>query len=145
MTKEGKDARDDLPHPIQPVALDPGGVLRFKANKIVSYMLEAGRAGQKFDMNTLAIIDFPREDRIQLTQLIGYSVDGAADLSYMDRDVIRAADAMAAKGVSAEVALAATLIERLSEVREKMREGVAELYGIHPDDLGVSGAWRVAG
>lgn len=66
-------------HPIQPVVKDNSGVERFKSNKIVSFLLDAG----PFDMNQLACIDFSREDREQFAQLIGYSVSGFADLSYV--------------------------------------------------------------
>jgi len=36
--------------------------------------------------------EFSREDMIQLAQLGGYSVGGAADLSYMDEETIEEAD-----------------------------------------------------
>lgn len=66
-------------NPIQPVVSDASGVDRFKANKIVSFLLDAG----PFDMNQLALIDFTRDDREQFAQLIGYSVSGFTELSYV--------------------------------------------------------------
>lgn len=38
-------------HPMQPLLKDEHGVLRFKANKIVRFLLDAG----PFDMNALAV------------------------------------------------------------------------------------------
>lgn len=74
-------------HPAQPVVWD-GKVARFKANEIVRFLLDAGT----HDMNTLAMMPFSREDREQFAQLIGYSVSGAGELSYMSRAVIAEAD-----------------------------------------------------
>ena len=75
-------------HPRQPVYIDERGTVRFRPNKIVEW---AERTG-KIDLNDVAIRaakgEFDREDQIQLAQLIGYSIDGAADLPYMDRETI---------------------------------------------------------
>ena len=68
-----------LKHPNQPTAPDENGTIRFKANEIVKYLLDAG----PYDMNHLAICHFDDEDREQFAQLIGYSVSGYADLSYV--------------------------------------------------------------
>lgn len=79
-----------MPHPLQPLFPDPLGTIRFKENAIVSYLLDNGG----IDMNKLAGLDFPREDRVQFAQLIGYSLDGFAELSYVgDQDFARAAEA----------------------------------------------------
>lgn len=64
--------------PDQPTVLEEG-VLRFRANDIVAYLLEAGPV----DMNELARLSFSREDRVQFAQLIGYSVSGWGDLPYV--------------------------------------------------------------
>lgn len=66
-------------HPVQPLVKDKNGVVRFKENKIVSFLLEAGPN----DMNTLATMPFSVEDREQFAQLIGYSLCGFGDLSYV--------------------------------------------------------------
>lgn len=84
------------PHPMQPIVLDGRGTARFKANAIVEHLLLNG----KIDLNGLALMDFPDEDRMQLAQLIGYSVDGFADLSYADPHVVAQADAAVAKLLS---------------------------------------------
>lgn len=61
--------------PIQPIQWAKDGVLRFKENPIVDFMLdELARRG--FDLNALhqADIDANKHDWDQFNQLIGYSV-----------------------------------------------------------------------
>lgn len=117
-------------HPIQPLETDERGVLRFKSNAIVCHLLDNGG----IDMNQLARLPFSREDREQFAQLIGYSLSGAAELDYMSEEVLEAASLMR-HGHSEQDARAQALRDRLVETRNLMREGVARLYGIHPDDL----------
>lgn len=78
---------DSPRHPIQPIVMDPHGVARFKKNKIVEYLLDQG----EFNMNDIARIEFPREDRVQFAQLIGYSVCGFGDLGYVSDEDYEAA------------------------------------------------------
>jgi len=66
-------------HPMQKVARDDQGNVRFTANAIVRYLLDAG----PFDMNHLARQGFDREDREQFAQLIGYSISGFDELWYV--------------------------------------------------------------
>lgn len=70
------------PQPMQPVAKNDEGVLRFRKNKIVEYLLERGRE-HGIDLNHLATRDFPQEDQEQFAQLIGYSVCGYHELPYV--------------------------------------------------------------
>jgi hypothetical protein len=83
VTTENDAEADEYPprggHPLQPIALDEHGTARFKKNAIVDYLLEAG----PFDLNQLALMPFSTEDREQLAQLIGYSVSGFNELSYV--------------------------------------------------------------
>jgi hypothetical protein len=72
-------------HPIQPVVLDEHGTARFKENSIVRWL-----ATNK--LNELGNMEFPREDREQLAQLIGYSVSGFGELSYASDGIIAKAD-----------------------------------------------------
>lgn len=92
-------------HPIQPLQLDSRGVLRFKPNAIVQYLLDRG----PFDMNHLAMQGFSDPDREQFAQLIGYSHDGFGTLSYAtDRVYDKAADRYNARELrKAEAASAA--------------------------------------
>lgn len=91
MKAQGReDKRLALPHPVQPVEDDGNDVIRFKDNKIVRHLLDNGG----IDMNQLARLDFSREDRVQFAQLIGYSVSGFSELSYVsDEDYAKAASA----------------------------------------------------
>lgn len=53
---------------------------RFIPNRIVEALLNTSA----FDLNKIAIMDFTNEERTQLAMLIGYSLGGFADLSYVD-------------------------------------------------------------
>lgn len=80
------------PHPMQPIVWAKDGVIRFKANKIIKHLLTSR---QPLDLNVIATMGFPREDEEQLAQLMGYSVSGFGDLSYVRRTTVAKADAIA--------------------------------------------------
>ena len=69
--------------PMQPVYVDDDGAARFQANAIVRFLLEEG----PYDMNSLALRYFSVEDRVQFAQLIGYSITGFIELSYVSDEV----------------------------------------------------------
>lgn len=69
----------EVENPIQPLIKDCHGKIRFKANKVVEFLLDNGG----IDMNKLACEDFTNNDREQFAQLIGYSLDGYGTLSYV--------------------------------------------------------------
>ena len=83
--------------PMQPLVRDEQGVPRFQKNRLVRYLLDAGG----IDLNQLSIFaqaaEVTKQERMQLAQLIGYSVDGFADLSYSTPAMIRKADEAASK------------------------------------------------
>lgn len=74
-----KMSKKKAKHPIQPLYKDPYGVMRFKENKIVSFLLDVGPN----DLNSLAFMNFSNEDREQFAMLIGYSLSGFGELSYV--------------------------------------------------------------
>ncbi len=80
-------------HPMQPVVLDSDGRTRFKQNTIVRFLLDQG----PIDMNTLAKLPFPAEDRSQFAQLIGYSTCGFGELQYANPEHVAVADGLALK------------------------------------------------
>lgn len=80
-------------HPIQPLEYDKHGTLRFKENAIVTYLLNTGGS----DMNKLAMMPFSNEDREQFAQLIGYSLGGFGELSYVSDETFNKAAKQAAK------------------------------------------------
>ena len=78
--------------PMQPLVRDAHGTIRFLENPLVSYLLSHG----SIDMNQLAIQAANRgwnaADQAQFAQLIGYSVSGWGDLSYVTAEQADAAD-----------------------------------------------------
>lgn len=66
----------------QPLVWD-NDVIRFRQNKIVRYLLDAG----PFDLSDLGLMPFDREDREQFAQLIGYSAGGFGELDYTTDEV----------------------------------------------------------
>ena len=120
-------------HPIQPTETDQQGVLRFKENSIVRYLLDNGG----IDLNRLATIDFSQDDREQFAQLIGYSVSGFSELSYVSDDTYGAVAMMEDDGhEDSNAARLAHLEHEVFMLRSELKGPVARLYGIHPSDLG---------
>ena len=68
-------------HPNQAVYMD-GKRARFRANKIVRFLVDFAQS-KGIGLNELGSMPFDAADRMQLAQLIGYSVDGYAELSYV--------------------------------------------------------------
>lgn len=77
-------------HSMQPVVLVKD-VVRFQVNPIVQYLLEHGG----IDMNKLSELrnsqGFTDEDYSHFAQLIGYSLSGWSDLSYVTEEEWRQA------------------------------------------------------
>lgn len=117
-------------HPIQPTELI-NGVIRFKENKIVSYLLDKGG----IDLNRIAREDFSQEDREQFAQLIGYSLSGFGDLQYASDVTLSTAEVMADSGKPEIEAKVEFLEAKLNTVKDSVREAATHLFGIHPDDL----------
>lgn len=79
--KKAREESVDEEFPSQPVKLDDQGCLRFVGNPIVKFMLELGRSGATFNINSLHCYSgFADKDWDQFYQLIGYSVNGYGDL-----------------------------------------------------------------
>ena len=76
-------------HPVQPLYKDDGGVIRFRENAIVRFLLDAG----PFALNQIALMPFDQNDREQFAQLIGYSLDGFGELSYVRTETYERAEA----------------------------------------------------
>ncbi len=82
---------------MQPI-VDVNGVKRFKANAIVCHLIDTHPS---CDMNVLSRMDFSDEDRMQFAQLIGYSLSGYGELSYVSDESYDAAE-KAAHGINGE-------------------------------------------
>ena len=82
----------DLKHPQQPIGTAEDGVVRFKGNSIIEDLFQS-RALDLNEINRRVYRgDFPKEDYVQLTQLLGYSVSGWGDLSTSPPEMVAAAD-----------------------------------------------------
>lgn len=117
--------------PIQPIEPDPNGCIRFRSNAIVRHLLDHGG----IDLNQIACMDFSDEDRQQFAQLIGYSLSGYSELSYVSNDAYEAAKRMAENSESETEARIAALEAKLKAIRAALRPVAAEAFRIHPDDL----------
>lgn len=123
-------------HPIQPISKDENGTLRFKRNAIVKFLLDNGG----FDLNKLAVMGFSREDREQFAQLIGYSLSGFSELSYVSDETYGTAEVMAeavrtGKDIEEWQARIETLENIIIEVRKGLKIAAPAVFRIHPDDL----------
>ena len=74
-------------HPTQPLVL-VNGVVRFKGNKIVERLFEE----RVIDLNKIVGWDLPAEDFEQFWQLLGYSVSGYGELSFIRPETVERAD-----------------------------------------------------
>ena len=77
-------------NPMQPLVLDDKGVVRFKENKIVRYLLDYATE-KGVGLNEIGMMAFPINDQEQLAQLIGYSLSGFSELSYVQKETYKAA------------------------------------------------------
>lgn len=82
--------------PMQPLHIDEFGTIRFKANAIVQHLLDVAKH-VGVNMNTIAMEGFKPEDEMQFAQLIGYSLSGYGDLSYVTDESYEHASAAAPK------------------------------------------------
>ena len=117
-------------HPIQPLRFDEHGTLRFKPNAIVQHLLDKG----PFTLDDLNF-DFTTDDRIQFAQLIGYSLSGYGDLSYVDDQTYYAASNMHNKGMTEEMARITYLEELIEDAQSKTEELVETLFKIDQFEL----------
>jgi hypothetical protein len=76
-------------NPDQPLFFD-GDTIRFKDNKVVRYLLDAGG----IDLNELGTVSylFSQTDWDQFCQLLGYSVSGYGELEGVSREAKQRAD-----------------------------------------------------
>lgn len=86
---------------MQPIVLDGNGVVRFKENKIVRVLLDWATP-RGMSLNEMAMMDFSQDDRMQFAQLIGYSVNGYHELSYVSDQSAAAATQLARQTLGQE-------------------------------------------
>ena len=119
-----KTGHEMFKHPMQPIYADGHGVQRFKPNAIVDYM------ATKIGLNELHIMPFTNEDHDQLAQLIGYSVSGYGDLSYVNPLNVAAADHLAANGGTELDARLVAAEQKTAEYRKALSDIQAVLYNM---------------
>ena len=128
--------KTETKHPTQPLATDAHGVMRFKRNSIVQYLLESH---PYCDMNMLACMEFSKDDRQQLAQLTGYSLSGYGDLPYVDDHAYEVARLMSIDyAITEEDAQITTLRNEAAAIREAakaLRGPLAVLLGMYSDNL----------
>lgn len=103
---------------------------RFIPNRIVEKLLEVA----PIDLNDIAGMDFTNEERMQLAQLIGYSVGGFTDLSYVNDETYEVV-ALAMTGISEQEARNTALRGQMEDARKGVKQAAVALFTIHPDDL----------
>lgn len=121
-----------MKHPIQKTKIDKAGVLRFVQNDVVDLMLKLLKK-HGIGLNELHEqgYEISQGDWDQFNQLIGYSVSGAPIA-----DVIKDIAEDQHKLGRTVLELRAERAEKLlNDVRLAMRDGLADLYEIHPDNL----------
>ena len=138
------DKRLVLKHPMQPIADDGKGVIRFKENPIVRDMLDFATT-KGFGLNQMhpacghsaKTSEYTDEDRAQLAQLIGYSLSGYADLrSYVSDAAYEAAELKSKAQEMTDDQLRVVVLEsKLADVRRMLARGLGRLYDKHPDDF----------
>lgn len=121
--------------PLQPIALDEQGVLRFRKNKLVDYLLDHGG----LTLNDLAVapeLQDCREDWEQFSQLIGYSVSGFGDLSYVSDETYSVAQQKSENLELSDTEIRlADAEDTINRIREGLKQIVPVVFSIHPDDL----------
>lgn len=116
-------------HPIQPLIKTDLGIVRFKKNALVEFLLDEG----PFDMNDLARMDFSNEDREQFAQLIGCSFAGFCDLDYTSAEVREAAYNASQYNKTEEQARLDSLRSQLNRCKSRVKRALNILHKIDVD------------
>ena len=89
-------------------------------------------------MNDIAINcnHAPADDKQQFAQLIGYSLSGYGELSYVDNYSYESAEIMYVLNTTEDKARITYLELQLTELKRALKAPIARLFDAHPDDLG---------
>jgi hypothetical protein len=110
----------EMTQPMQPLYLSANGNIRFRENVLVKYLIQHGN----IDLDDLREVDCPQEDREQLAQLVGYSLDGYGKLSYVTDETYDVAHAMYHDGLDETTARLVVSIEHASESHKEVRKPI---------------------
>lgn len=81
-------------HPLQPIVWDGEGTVRFQENPIIRFLQEFA-ASKGMGLNELHMLrnsNWSKRDWSQFMQLLGYSVSGFGDLSFIPETDVHKAD-----------------------------------------------------
>ena len=113
--------------PIQPI--EDG---RFVGNSIVMALLRTST----LNLNDISMIRFTDQERMQFAQLIGYSVRGFGELSYVDDETYNAVMIINNNDNATEPeARVIALRKQLDEAKKGIKIAAVALFNVHPDDL----------
>ena len=102
---------------------------RFVSNKIVLHLLDIA-ASHGCDMNTIATMDFSDDDRMQFAQLIGYSVGGYGELSYVTDESYEEAETITTLRAELEIAKKdGERLDYLDSLNDKLNQNYKTNYG----------------
>lgn len=108
---------------------------RFVENTLVSHLLDFATP-RGCGMNELASVPCTPEERMQFAQLIGYSLSGYGELSYVDNDsCAQAENAARNPALTPDQARIKALEETLYVIRLRLRDAAVAAFRVHPDDL----------
>lgn len=98
MEGKKKNSLSGMRQPRQPIGFGEDGAVRFKENAIVRLLLEESKR-HGFGLNEIAgavmTKKVPIGDAVQFWQLLGYSISGYGELSFVPKSEIEACDAIA--------------------------------------------------
>jgi len=118
--------QDETVMPLQPIVDG-----RFVQNSIVRMLLDSHPT---INQNYIAERPFTNQERMQFAQLIGYSLSGFSQLSYVDDETFDAASNMA-DGLSEDAVRNDALRYQLEAARDGVKKAACTLFSIHEDDL----------
>jgi hypothetical protein len=120
-----KPSKQQIIMPLQPI--ENG---RFIPNRIVETLLMTST----LDLNKIACMDFTNQERMQFAQLIGNSLSGLSELSYVDDETYEAALKVSG-GADELTARNEVLRKQIKKARTGLKIATCALFEIHPDDL----------
>ena len=113
--------------PMQPIVVDSIGHYRFKENHIVRRLLDAGG----ISLNDIATWNMSNGDKKQFAQLIGYSLSGYGELSYIKDEDYETAYQVATTGLDEEEVKLLVLERKLEEIRKKLKGLIGIIGGTY--------------
>ena len=77
---------------MQPIAPDSHGVARFRENDVIRWLVDVKGVNLNEVSRVAQTEEFDRYDVAQFWQMLGYSVSGYGDISFIPKSVVEKAD-----------------------------------------------------